>query len=389
MINRVGIVTYYSFYNYGSILQAFSTNETLKDMGYEPFLVDYADLSKPWNKQLYRRVIRDRMIALITHPNQLIEFIKSKRTGYYSINSRTDVAKDLFKSFIMNHFKLSDKDYRYDSSVAAYIAGSDQVWQLNIPGLHPTFFLRFCNKEKRIAYAASFGTTTVNEYNKKKLKKYLQEIPNISMREDVGVDIVRKILPERDNVTQTLDPVLLHDRNWWKKKIKTNYDKNSKDNMPARQYIVCYFLGDPSVYIQHIKSKAKEKSSGGKNIDCVWIATGYEKPDNKDAVLEPSPFMFVELISNADYIITDSLHGTEFSIVFHKQFTVCNRKYITQKEQSSRILSLLKMMNLNDRLIDNSSSNVDGFIDYSEVDKIIEQKRNESMRYLEKVLPTV
>ena len=373
---KIGIVTYYSFYNYGSALQAYSMSKLLSEKGYEPFLVDYADTSKSWNRRLHRKVKWDRLICLLKHPFFLTNFINSKKVGQYSINSRTESLKNKFDLFIRKEFAISHSDYTKDKSVSAFIAGSDQVWQLSVPGLHPTFFLRFCNKKKRIAYAVSFGTTTIYNFNKRKLKRYISEIPFLAVREDVAVEIVKEVLPKRTDVVQVLDPVLMHNAEWWRKEeIEVSGIK--------KDYVVCYFLSDPSDYRLHIDSIVAKCQKG---TELLWISTGYEKPNENEKVLEPTPREFIALMDNAQYVITDSLHGTEFSILFHKSFTVCERRYLTEAEQNSRILSLLRMFNLHNRLIQNGDKEVLGDIDYLSVETKIEKQRKKSMFFLQNAL---
>ena len=347
-------------------------SKLLLEKGYDPILIDYADTSKPWNNKLRKKVLRDRVFCLIRHPMLVKTFIASKNNGKYAVNAREEALRNKFDSFIQKEFTTVQNDYTHDNSIEKFIAGSDQIWQLSVPGLHPTFFLRFCNQEKRIAYSASFGTTTIYKYNKKKLKKYLSEIPHISVREDVALEVIHKVLPDRKDVVQALDPVLMHDAKWWRQEETTSSETSAR-------YILCYFLNNPSdyrLYIDSVVTKFKEK------VEVIWISTGYENTNEGEIVVEPSPREFISLIDNAEHVITDSLHGMEFSILFHKSFTACERRYLTESEQSSRVLSLLGMLNLKDRLINDSVAYPLSEIDYDPIDQIIEKHKNESFEYL-------
>ena len=303
-------------------------------------------------------------------------FIASKNNGKYAVSARDETLRNKFNSFIKEEFTTAQNDYTHDNVIDKFVAGSDQVWQLSVPGLHPTFFLRFCSQEKRVAYAASFGTTTIHDYNKKKLIKYLSEIPFISVREDVALEVIHNVLPDREDVVQTLDPVLMHDTDWWRREESEISNIHSK-------YIICYFLGDPSEYRSQIDRIIESYSE---DIKVYWVSTGYEMPRSDEFIYMPSPREFIYLIDKALYVLTDSLHGMEFAILFHKEFMACERHYITEAEQSSRVTSLLNMLSLDYIKIKNSKEKISEKIDYKIVDSILDCKRNLSNDFLLKAL---
>ena len=170
-IKKVGIVTYYSFYNYGSSWQAYALANTINEFGYEARLIDFANYNKEWNNKLRKRVLFHRLIAMIQHPSTIKKTLQTKTISSNVVKLRDEEIREKFTTFLNKSLPLSDDDFSSkQSDYMAFVCGSDQVWQLEPPGLHYIFFLRFCERKKRISYAASFGTTTIPEYNKKYLK---------------------------------------------------------------------------------------------------------------------------------------------------------------------------------------------------------------------------
>ena len=363
---KIGIITYYNFYNYGSVLQAYALSKFINSLSddYEAILIEYDK-----NNKLRNKVISDRILFMFCHPSTIVPFLQLRKNASNAVNDNNSSVISKFNSFISENFIL-DREYFYKDtdSYYAFIAGSDQVWQLNAPGLHYTFFLRFALKKQRISYAASFGTVTIPKSHVNRLRKYLLGFKNISVREKDGLDIIRKVFPKGDGpeTVQVLDPVLLVGSDFWKNVL------TKRDEIQGK-YILCYFLGDPSAYINSINEFA-----GQKGLKIIWIATGFEM--SQGTIKYPDPFEFVNLFSNASYVCTDSLHGTEFSILFHKQFTCFPRVYTTGKEQVSRIRSLTDLLSLTSRY--SSEIVTEENIDYFFVDRIISQEQRRSTQYL-------
>ena len=229
------------------------------------------------------------------------------------------------------------------------------------------FFLRFCEKSKRISYAASFGATTVPKYNEKILREYLDGFASISVRENVGIEIVQN---NSSNIaTHVLDPVLLVEKSFWK--------QFSTGIITPSQYLIAYFLSNPASYVDSIREYAKANG-----LKVIWISTGHETPIENEDVIEPSPREFLDYIDMSNFVCTDSLHGTEFAIVFHKQFITFPRKYKIVPEQHSRITSLLRMTKLESRLFDDNNANWDNTIDYDYSESVLEELRGKSIDFL-------
>jgi len=247
-----------------------------------------------------------------------------------------------------------------------------------MPGLGEVNFLRFAEKHKRIAYAPSFGSDTVPDYNRKRLAKYLREIPHLSVREQSGVKIIKE-LTGRD-AALVLDPVLLVGREFWEDNVKNIKKRN-------RKYMVCYFLSDAGGALEIIDSISKAL-----NLEVIWINTGVSY-EHKDFVpFEASPLEFVSLFMNASFVCTDSFHGTAFSVMFEVPFYVFRRQYEIFSRQHTRIESFLSLMHLESRLWngDNETDFSDcTIVDFDFSKNVLQKMRRESAEYLKNALDNV
>lgn len=334
---KIGIITLYRGYNYGTSLQAYALRKFVASLGHSAEII--------WTKQgaTLGRDIRCNKICRIFfkiffHPSLLKKtFLAYKNSLSKPIN---DKVKKLFISFIKNELKIKAltnrglTQYAYDTNTKAIICGSDQIWNTESANIDPLYFLQFAPKNKRIAYAPSFGRNYVPSYNKKILTQYLNSIPYISVREESGAEIVRT-LTGRD-VPVLIDPTLLLDwRDWIKEKKK--------------HYIVAYFLDTPSrSAIENLKLLSN-KYHYPIYIFPYSFPVYSELKNAEYQIIGPKDF--VNIIANADCVFTDSFHGTIFSVNLEVPFWTFERNYATGKSQSGRILSILSRIKMEKQYI--------------------------------------
>lgn len=228
-------------------------------------------------------------------------------------------------------------------------------------------FLRFYRKEKRIAYAASFGVDSIPEKWIDKYKKGLSEFRYLSVREDKAVEIVEDIIGK--TCERVLDPTMLLDRAEWDRiAIVPQQCMNKK-------YILTYFLGGKSDAV---------------NKDILEYAKKYDYHvinllDLNDPNYFVGPDKFVGLISKAELVLTDSFHATVFSIIYERPFAVYNRKG-TGSKMGSRLSSLLNMCDLSGRkreLVDETNL---FSCDFESAKKNIEREKIHSIAFLHKAI---
>ena len=172
-MEKIGICTFYNNNNYGSYLQTFALEAVIGSMGYNAYLIDFNDYTKPWNRQLRNKTIFSRIKCILFHPQLLVEALKAKIVSKQSTKCSTALIRK-FKDFLAENLNRYEGNYVKDN-FKAFVVGSDKVWKVSLPGLHSVFFLRFCPPAKRISYAASLGGDSIPPYIAKLCYRYLKE----------------------------------------------------------------------------------------------------------------------------------------------------------------------------------------------------------------------
>jgi hypothetical protein len=239
--------------------------------------------------------------------------------------------QDISEQTLKNQHWLNQFDF--------FITGSDQVWKADLI-IDDFFFLKFSPRHKRIALAVSFGSSEIPQYNKKKICSLVNGFDFISVREESGLDIIKKCTTAK--VTRIADPTLIYSCDEWRTFAKTK-------NTNLAKYIFVHFLNEPnSVAINSISWLSESF-----DLDIIVLGYNYDsfKSINRLTFVEGGPQEYVSLINHAEYVLTDSFHSTLFSINFERKFFTFHRQY-PYKSQSSRIFDLLDRYKMKDRLID-------------------------------------
>lgn len=376
-MKKIGIVTMYKNNNYGSCLQCLATIKILNEYGYDPVVINRMD--KSIIKQTIRFIRKFQFLyRIILNPDKgkryRLSIAESKR-GYNDIPINS---KNLISDFISKY--ISEENFTYSelkrkacsNEFYAFISGSDQIWNVSAPYLNPMLYLAFSPKYKRIAFAPSFGIDRIPEYEKKELAKRLNEYPYLSIREDTGENIIKELTGRESTVI--MDPTLLIDKKKW---IEFSNESVKIEN----KYVLLYFLNTPSKLAMKILKKIKH------NLKVELIVLPYEFDGYKELetyrFYSAGPKEFVELINNAEFIITDSFHGVAFSINLNRPFFVVERNYGQNIKQNGRILSLLKKCGLESRFL-KEYVNIDGFnpINYEKANAVLNNERRKANRYL-------
>jgi hypothetical protein len=243
-----------------------------------------------------------------------------------------------------------------------FIVGSDQVWNPTFPEFSELFFLTFAPKHKRIAYAPSFGLNELPEELKDDFAAWIADIKYLSVREESGANIIRNLIGR--DVPVMLDPTMLLKKEDWKKVSTPVID------LPKGPYILTYFLGTLDT------KRNKEIKLFAKKHDMKLVQVN----DKNSKYYSTGPSEFISLIDKASLILTDSFHGTVFSILFEKPFLTYKR--IGGDNMYSRIETLFSLLHLQDRQ-DISLFNPNLWeIDYTEVNKLLQIERNKALDYL-------
>ena len=349
---KIGILTFHYANNYGALLQTYALSTTLKNLGFDPIIINRVPISMADTFASETLFVKIKIkIGLLIQ--------KHFQNSFYHF--RRDFLPNISKP--INSNELIDFVNQFD----AVIVGSDQVWRIEYTkGLGLNNFLDFVpDNIKKISYAASFGNDTFDgdEGISKKVKQLLLRFSAISVREDSGVKICNDIF--EINAIHLLDPTLLLNQSDYQVII-------GKCKIKEEKFVAKYFLDKTSNKI-HLVNIFRES-----DIDYSLK----EDKFNLEKFYYPIFSFWLRGIKEAEFVITDSYHGAVFSILFNKQF-IC---IANNSRGLTRMTSLLKKFNIEDRLVfdvDNFNLNLTSCkIDYNVVNKIINEERVKAIDFL-------
>lgn len=380
---RVGLAINYDYHDYGGMLQAYATYRKLKELGYYPEVINIDNFKKSINKRKIGYFARNILDSSIIKEKGEIVKKKICRKLNRSLGAQLDKRDAAFEQFCRSHFKESvayeswEKLTESCRTYSAVLVGSDQLWlPSNIAGDYYT--LSFVPEEvNKIAYATSFGVSEIPKHQYQDAKRYLSRIHHLSAREDSGKKLIQKFTGR--DVPLVCDPTMLFTAEEWALDVP---DKR----IISEKYIFCYFMGDnpwQRVFVHKLKKRTGCKIVALLHLD-QYIKSDEEYAD--ETPFDVSPTDFINLVKNAEYVCTDSFHGTVFSIIHKRPFFTFKRFSETATlSTNTRIYSLLKKFQLENRLVkqeDKASDLLQNRIDYPKVHLILDSFREESTRYL-------
>lgn len=376
---KIGLCACYDTYNYGSQLQSYASLVVLQELGCDVSLIKYKkkisfslivnSIPRVLNPSFVRRRIR-------IYNNRRME--KCNKVYSETISNR----KCQHQRFIADHFeKYVNISYGYNAlkcdatKYQAIVAGSDQLWLPS--GMASNFYnLMFVpDKVRKISYATSFGVNSIPWYQHNKTRHYLERINWISVREESGRRIVESLTNKEAQVV--IDPTMMLSADKW--------NANVGDRIITDNYIFCYFLGSSTKHREIVKTFADKEHL--KVVNLAHIDEYVESDNYFENVNNVGPFEFVNLIKYADYIFTDSFHGSVFSILFQKKFIIFNRfRNEDSNSRNGRIDSLTRMFGLEDRRYNGDVEAIFKCIDYESVLCRLELERSKAREFLTNAL---
>jgi hypothetical protein len=367
---KTAILTLPPVSNYGGILQNFALQQALTKLGVEPIT-------------LYRR-------HRVTFPQQIIgvlyriyNIIRGRKQLRLTSKQKDYIYREstLFKNRYIN---ITEPLYSTSAlrskvkalNVSSVIVGSDQVWRPKYTPFIYNHYLDFIDSKsgiKKIAYAASFGVDTweYSEAQTERCKELAKDFNNISVREKSGVKLCNEYLGAE--AVQVLDPTMLLTKEDYLSIIDYS-------NVPKREGLFTYLLDDNKKKRNLVKEvevalQIKEFKNQPKAF------RGNKSTDIYDYIV-PSVEGWIKAFDQADFVITDSFHGTVFSIIFNKPFLAI----VNEQKGASRFISLLESLGLEDRLVNEDcivEQTIFGKkIDYKSVNTKLNVLRNEGFDFL-------
>lgn len=379
-MKKIGIATPFKVPNYGTKLQAYAISTYISSVyDGEVEILNYNPSSDRRISTVFRKAFSiKRNIARIKRilNKQAVEksadpvLIQKRKASINAFDNLYQLSKPI------NGFQmLQEKSSEYD----CIICGSDQIW---LPGnLQDKYYtLEFCrNKDvKKGSYAASLGVETLTEKEKKAYAGFLSKLDFISVREDIGRDLLQSFFKAKP-ITWVCDPTFLLDKENW---VQLEQKPSILDEDESG-YIFCYFLGTDESPRITVSEYAKEH---GLKVLTVANFKGYCEADTSLTdyqLYDLSVNEFLYLIHHANLVCTDSMHATIFSIIFENQFVTFERfKKDDANSRNSRIYSLLSVMGLEKRLIEGNATIPDENIDYFLVKPKREAHINASKQFI-------
>ena len=389
---KIGILTQPLHTNYGGLLQNYALQQVLKGMGHEVETIDHGfNKKKSITLKRYILQILSKIKTILLHiffPTRL------QKVRYLPNDEELSEIRKKTDHFINKYIShtpplLTTKDFDELSNglnYNAYVVGSDQCWRPIYNGnILPEMFLRFAEKQrgvKRIAYAASFGTS-VWEYTPEETdicSQLAEKFDLITVREKSGVALCDNYLGVK--AVQVLDPTMLLSKEAYE-------DLVLKENEPKSNGDLFYYILDPS---EEKKKIIERIASDNGYTPFTTLPKCQEENRTKEDVKEriddcvyPSVTSWLRSFMDAKMVIVDSFHGAVFSIIFNKPFWIIGNS----ERGNARFDSLLELFGLKERMISIDGIKLEaGFdwcreIDWGRVNEIRENEKQRCITLLE------
>jgi len=351
--------------NYGSMLQAYALQSCLKQYGASPYII------------LRQGKKHSKIYNSIANFYCIIRYLL-KPSPDYSFSKRLKLKKDDLK-FDAKYKKLNIfakeklsilriiNEKEFLSSIpegSFFLAGSDQVWN-SISKLSWFAFKWVDGQYNKYSYAASIGKSLLSDKELEEYKSALSLFKSISFREQHAVNIFRPFFA--DKIRQDLDPTLLRDKTFWR--------KIESPRLIDEPYVFVYRIRPIDEVFDLARKVAKEKN-------CKIVYTGSYAYSAKDVktIYDAGVEDFLSLIDHAEAVVTNSFHGTAFSVIYEKPFL--SAKVATT---GSRAESLLSLLGLKSQYITSECEEYSLHIDYAKVNTILSEERKKSLDYLKSI----
>lgn len=333
---KVGILTFHNVRNYGASLQAYALQKKAQETFVDVEIIQYQ------NEKIQNEL-------KLWDPKE--SGIKSYSRAVFGMIFRYH-KKRAFDAYNHSMLRMSQKVSKkglqaFAAKYDVLIVGSDQVWCTKITGHDISYFLDFAGENQiKIAYAPSFGDDPITDLS---LTKYLNQFDLLTVREEIASEALKKNLAK--DYTVVCDPTLLLEAEEW--------DSIASKRFCREPYVFLFMIHESKALMEQAERFSREK--------------GLRLISNKSFPFfqHLSPMDFLSWVKYADYVFTDSFHGTVFSLIFQKQFA-CHCFSNTGKKKL-RLLQLLDMVKLSHRTIGNPDFKIEEHIPWEEIQAILSE----------------
>lgn len=355
-MSTAAVITLHQVCNYGTQLQAYATQEKLRQYFDDVVFIDYRR-ADTYGRGLLRTYAKGNPVRALAIMPTLMRW------------------NQVFGRFRKQHLNLTKETYYSESDFAnfqdcadVYISGSDQVWNAGWnQGVIPAMYLSFAPEEKpKYAYASSFGRTVLPGQEVKTSQQYIDRFDAISVREESGVTILKEQY-HYNNVRRILDPTLAMTSDFWRSVAPPRRIKGD--------YILIYNLNRSAEFDQYAIELSKRTG-----LPIYRFCTRYDQilRPGKSLVI-PDIFEFVSLVDNATYVLTDSFHATAFSMNMNTE-PIC----IYPEKYSGRISEFLRLINAEQRRVSDCMDFdvINRHVDFNAINAVLDAERKRVDEYL-------
>lgn len=365
---KINTITCHDVYNLGASLQAYALQTYLEECGHEVRIIDYKPPYLSGHYKLWG-------VANPVFDKPILRFAYNIAKLPYRLAGLK--RKKVFDDFTQRYLRLTPRYHsneelkRNPPEANAFIAGSDQIWNTLFPnGRDAAFYLDFVPKGKRrISYAASFATSSVEDRFRPFVESALQGLHKVSIRERISLPLLAS-LGRKDGVA-VCDPVFLLPANEWEELIKPENNSVVQD-----KYVLVYDF-EHSPQVRDIARRIAQE------WECKIFSVGAfrEKYATKNFV-NAGPLDFLALMKNARFVISNSFHATAFSLIFRRPFCVVNRS----DGINERMKSLLEDYGLEKRIVADYNSSLFDDVDWHQMQDALDKDIACSKSFLEDAL---
>ncbi len=358
---RVGILTIYRSGNYGATLQAYATKQAINENGFaEAEIIPYC--SDAIKQKINIKFIKKA--GLFRTAVACVEKIY-----YYPRMKKVMAFVDGFAGEnALKREELSELNEKYD----IFLSGSDQIWNPDLQQGDTSYLLDFVtDAQKKRSYGSSFGGRHISPEYTEQYKRLLSEYKHITVREQTGAELVEELLGKPAELV--IDPALLLTPAQWEAKLPERKFK--------KPYVFAYQMAHSSLIARTVSAARKSLGTGA--VFVPFPIMGVCKCRSK---LGLSSLEWVAAIRDSEFVITDSFHGVVFSIIFRRPFYYMITSE-TVKKRLSRLETLLDSLGIENRLVDDvSKCDFGAKIDYDEVHRRLDEKREQSLKILKELV---
>ena len=351
-MKRIGIVTFHRAINYGAMLQAVALQNAISELGFVCEIVDYVD-------ELY-----DHYKINYASSNVIKSILK------YTLYKNSRIRNRRFEDFLLNNSSITKRQYNKssiseikESEYNLFITGSDQTMNPEIVNYDDNYLLSFVKEKRKCnSYAGSIGLSELTEEQRKWLLRGISGYNHLLMREKTGLDMLEEL--GFRNTALVCDPTFLLSAPKWKKMWK---------QVKTPNHYILYYGFKRNEWLERKAASIAEKTG----YSIYTISDSIRKDERgykKFRGIGPGEWLY--LISHADFVVTNSFHGMIFSFIFNRQVWIGDSNDGT----FSRMEDFLSVVECNDRIVSKDTLMMDSRIDFSKVNRLMEEYIGQSRR---------